>query len=161
MKRPADTLHMTLLIASMILLGGLALLFAIVPGAVLARMGVSVGDQVPGILRVGSAPLLAEVVAVAIALGSRSRESIRLVTILLVIHFTAETALRTVNFGGRCQRHVADGRAAGDPGSGAGDGAGEGFIGRYPGRRPRSIRRWLALGTYLVGTAPLGRASRA
>ncbi len=99
MKRPADTLHMTLLIASMILLGGLALLFAIVPGAVLARMGVSVGDQVPGILRVGSAPLLAEVVAVAIALGSRSRESIRLVTILLVIHFTAETALRTVNFG--------------------------------------------------------------
>ena len=98
MKRPAGTLHTFLLIASMILLGGLGLLFAIAPSAVLERMGLSASDQILGVLRVASAPLLAETAVVAIALGSKSREGIWLVTILLVVHFTIETALRAVNF---------------------------------------------------------------
>ena len=98
MKRPANTLHTLLLFASMILLGGLGLLYAIAPGALPERMGWSASDQVVGMLRVASTPMLAEAAAVAIALGSRSREGIRLVTILLVVHFTAETVLRAVNF---------------------------------------------------------------
>lgn len=98
MKRPVGTLHTLLLLASMILLGGLGLLFAIAPGAVPERMGWSASDQVLGMIRVASAGVLAEATVVAIALGSRSREGIRLVSILLVVHFTAETALRTVNF---------------------------------------------------------------
>lgn len=98
MKRPVGTFHAVLLIASMILLGGLGLLFAIAPGAVPERMGWSASDEVLGMIRVASSGILAEAAAVAIALGSRSREGIRLVTILLVVHFTTETVLRTVNF---------------------------------------------------------------
>ena len=98
MKRPVGTFHAVLLLASMLLLGGLGLLFAIAPGAVPERMGWSASDQVLAMIRVASAPLLAEAAVVAIALGSKSREGIWLVTILLVVHFTTETVLRTVNF---------------------------------------------------------------
>jgi hypothetical protein len=98
MKHHLSMLHVACLLGSAALLCAVGLLWAFAPGTVLELMGLQAADRLMGVLRVGSAPILAEVTLIGIALASRSWFAIRLVTVLLIVHFTAETVLRTVNF---------------------------------------------------------------
>ncbi len=98
MTHRISMMHRAWLLAAMVLLGALGLAFAVVPGAVLERMGLDAPERVLAIIRVGSSTLLAETIVVGIALRSGSWTAIRLVTILLVAHFTIETVVRVVSF---------------------------------------------------------------
>ena len=86
--------HIAWLIAASAILLVLGLLFAVSPSATLERIGVETSDRLAGMIRVAGSVLLAEAAIIAIADRSRTPREIRLVTLLVVMHFTIETFVR-------------------------------------------------------------------
>lgn len=86
--------HIAWLIAASAILLVLGLLFAVSPSATLERIGVETSDRLAGMIRVAGSVLLAEAAIIAIAVRSRKPSEIRLVTLLVVMHFTIETFVR-------------------------------------------------------------------
>jgi hypothetical protein len=89
--------HIAWLIAASAILLVLGLLFVIAPSATLERIGVETSDRLAGMIRVAGSVLLAEAAIIAVAVRSREPIEIRLVTLLVVIHFTIETLVRIVS----------------------------------------------------------------
>ena len=86
--------HIAWLIAASAIFLVLGLLFAVSPSATLERIGVETSDRLAGMIRVAGSVLLAEAAIVAVAVRSREPIEIRLVTLLVVMHFTIETFVR-------------------------------------------------------------------
>lgn len=89
--------HIAWLIAASAILLVLGLLFVVAPSATLERIGVETSDRLAGMIRVAGSVLLAEAAIIAVAVRSREPIEIRLVTLLVVMHFTIETLMRIVS----------------------------------------------------------------
>lgn len=89
--------HIVWLIAGAALLTVLGLLFAVAPGGVIDQIGIEGSDRLSGLIRVAGSVLLAEAFVVSLAVRSRNPIEIRLVTVLLVVHFAIETVIRIIS----------------------------------------------------------------
>ena len=92
------TTHRILLGLSALLLGGLGVIYVSAPGLMLDRVGAETDGPVMAMLRLAGSAVLAEAVAVVIALVTQHPAVVRVVSVMLVVHFGVETIVRIVSF---------------------------------------------------------------